>query len=250
MADVIFDVLHIPGLLGVLLATFLAGLIYGFAGFGAALIYMPLASIWLPLPMAVAAFSVAAIGSLVTLVPRALRHAERGPTVIMLVSALLTAPLGIAVLRVVPQDPLRWMVAAVVAGTLAVLMTGWRYRAQPSVLARLGVGAGTGIVGGATGLTGPVVVLFHLSGQGSAQSNRANSLVFLTVLSILLVPQLALQGLLTRDALVLGVLQVLPYAAGSRIGQAFFDPDRETLYRRVAYALIAGAVIMGVPKSW
>ncbi|WP_108261533.1 hypothetical protein [Mangrovicoccus ximenensis] len=105
------------------------------------------------------------------------------------------------------------------------------------------------MVGGATGLTGPVVILFHLGGQGSAAANRANTLVFLTLLSLLLLPQLALQGLLSGPAIGLGLLQLLPYAAGSRLGQALFDPARETLYRRSAYVLIAAAVILGLPKG-
>mgnify|MGYP004125415511 CR=1 FL=1 len=40
-------------------------------------------------------------------------------------------------------------------------------------LALLGVGAASGALGGATGLTGPVMILFKLSGQGSAAEVRA-----------------------------------------------------------------------------
>lgn len=250
MVDIVAEFWRTPGLIWVLTVTFTAGLIYGFAGFGPALIYMPLATIWLPLPVAVAGFSVSAIASLVTVVPRALKHVEKGPTAVMILSALCTAPLGIAVLRIVPQDTLRWMVAAVVAGTLVLLMTGWRYETRPGWLARVTVGAGTGLVGGSTGLTGPVVVLFHLSGQGSAEANRAGNIVFLTTLSFLLLPQLAVQGLLTQEALILGGTQLIPYAIGTRIGQRFFDPTQEALYRNVAYGLIAFAVILGVPKPW
>ncbi|WP_172329834.1 sulfite exporter TauE/SafE family protein [Mangrovicoccus sp. HB161399] len=249
MTDLFQATLSMPGLVPVLLVTFAAGLVYGFAGFGAALIYMPLATIWVPPPVAVAGLALSAVSSLVTVVPRAIRQVEPGPTALMIGAALLTAPLGIWVLRTADPLALRWMMSGFVALTLAALMAGWRYSAVPGRAARALVGAATGVVGGATGLTGPVVILFHLGGQGSAAANRANTLVFLTVLSLLLLPQLALQGLLSAPAIGLGLLQLIPYAAGSRLGQAIFDPSRETLYRRSAYVLIAAAVVLGLPKG-
>ncbi|MBE3637151.1 sulfite exporter TauE/SafE family protein [Mangrovicoccus algicola] len=247
MTELIHATLALPGLLPVLLVTFAAGLVYGFAGFGAALIYMPLATVWVDPSVAVAGLSLSALASLVTVVPRAIRQVEPGPTLLMVAAAFLTAPLGIWVLRSTDPLALRWITSACVALTLAGLMTGWRYRAVPGRLARAAVGAATGIVGGATGLSGPVVILFHLGGQGSAAANRANTLVFLTFLSLLLLPQLAFQGLLSAQAIGLGLLQLLPYAAGCRLGQALFDPARERLYRRSAYLLIAVAVLLGLP---
>ncbi|WP_240722265.1 sulfite exporter TauE/SafE family protein [Poseidonocella sp. HB161398] len=247
MQDLIHATLTMPGLVPVLCVTFLAGLIYGFAGFGAALVYMPLATIWVAPPVAVAGLALSALASLVTVVPRAVRQVEPGPTALMIGAAFLTAPLGIWVLRTADPLALRWMMSALVALTLAALMAGWRYSAVPGRGTRALVGAATGMVGGATGLTGPVVILFHLGGQGSAAANRANTLVFLTVLSVLLLPQLALQGLLSGPAIGLGLLQLLPYAAGSRLGQALFDPAREKLYRQSAYLLIALAVLAGIP---
>ena len=53
----------------VLALTFVCGVIYGFAGFGAALVYLPIATMFLPPAMAIAAFSVSALSSLFTLVP-------------------------------------------------------------------------------------------------------------------------------------------------------------------------------------
>lgn len=249
LATLAGPLLGLDGLGPVLVVTFVAGTVYGFAGFGAALIYMPLATLWLPPAMAVAALALAAISSLVTLVPRAIRLVEPRPTAQMIGAALLTAPLGLRVLDVADPVSLRWGMAGLVSLTLLALVAGWRYRARPGIATRLGVGAATGILGGATGLTGPVVILFHLGGPGGAAVNRANTLVFLTVLSLCLLPQMAFQGLLSPQALALGLLQILPYALGARVGQALFDPARERLYRQSAYVLIALAVILGVPRG-
>ena len=127
------------------------------------------------------------------------------------------------------------------------LVAGWRRSAPGVARAVLGVGAATGFVGGLTGLMGPIAVLFQLSSQDGAARSRANVLVFLTVSSVLLLPLMALQGVITSGALWLGLVLTLPYGAGSLLGQRLFSPDRETLYRRVAYGIIAAAILLGLP---
>lgn len=239
--------LALPGLWGLLGAVMVAGLVFGFAGFGAALIFLPVAVALVPPELAVAAFSVSALSSLVTVVPRAFGQTDKRALGQLLLAAMLSFPLGVWVLRVGDEIAIRWAVSGVVLVTLAALVAGWRMRAAPGPVARLGVGAATGIVGGATGLTGPVVILFNLGAGAPAAVTRANTLVFLTFSALLLLPHLWVQGLLRPEALWLGLLLVLPYAVGNRIGQALFDPGAEAIYRRVAYAIIAASALVGLP---
>lgn len=92
-----------PGVLWVCAAAFLSGLVYGFAGFGSALVFMPLAVIFLSPPMAIAAFSLSALASLFTMIPKAWPKADRGQTLLMLGVSILTVPLGVALLRWLPE---------------------------------------------------------------------------------------------------------------------------------------------------
>ena len=230
-----------------MLTAFVAGAIYGFSGFGAALVFMPVGAIFLPMETAIAAFNLAALASVVTLLPRALRQVDLRTSGMMIVIALPMVALGIRVLRVTDVTLLRWAVVAVAAITLAALVTGWRYRATPGPGLRIAVAGATGFVGGATGLLGPVLILFQLAGQESIARSRATILVFLTVTSVALLPLLAMQGALTRSAIPLGFLMLLPYGLGTRVGQALFDPAREEGYRVVAYGIIATAIVLGLP---
>ncbi len=236
-----------PGLAVLGAVTLLAGIVYGFAGFGAALIFMPVASAILPVEAAVAAFAVSAAVSLVTVVPRAWAQVDRGAVAVLIASATLSASLGLWILRTTDVTAMRWAVLAVTAVTLAALVSGWRYRAVPTTATRGAVGLATGMVGGATGLLGPVMVLFQLAGRDSVARSRATALVFLTVTSILLLPLMALQGMLTRGAVMLGAMLLVPYGIGTLVGQRLFDPVREVLYRRVAYAMIGAAILLGLP---
>jgi uncharacterized membrane protein YfcA len=247
MPEALSAALALPGLWALLAAVFVAGTVYGFAGFGAALVFLPVAVAIVPAEMAIAAFALSALASLVAVVPRAWPAVDKPALGQLLLAAMAGFPLGIWALASWHEGLIRWTVSAVVLLTLAALLAGWRLRAAPGVAARLGVGAATGVVGGATGLTGPVVILFNLGAGAPAAVTRANTLVFLTLSSGLLLPQLWLQGLLHGTALWLGLLLMVPYALGNRVGQALFDPGAEAVYRRVAHAIIAASALAGLP---
>ena len=241
------DALAMPGLAWLAATTFAAGVVYGFAGFGAALIFMPVAVLFLSPEDAVAALSVSALASLVTVMPRAWRGAARRAALIMLAGACVTAPMGLWVLRNLDTTTLQWTISLTVALTLIALLRGWRVKTVPSPAARLGIGSATGLVGGATGLIGPVMVLFQLAGNDPVARSRANAVVFLALASASLLPFLALQGALSAGAVLLGAVLLVPYGAGARLGQALFRPERERLYRPVAHVVIALAVLAGMP---
>lgn len=239
--------LALPGLIWILAITCVAGVVFGFAGFGAALVYMPVVTIFLSVETAVAAFAVSAIASFFTVVPRAWAASDKRAVSWMIAVACLTLPVGIYILRSNDVTTMRWAVLGVSVVTLLALIAGWRYHAPPTRAARTAVAAATGFVGGATGLVGPIMVLFQLSGQDSIARSRGNTIVFLTLTGLLTVPLMALQGMVTPEAVILGFLLFVPYGIASRLGQALFDPAREGLYRRVAYGIIAAAIVLGIP---
>lgn len=247
MPEALAQTLALPGLGWIVVVTVAAGIVYGFAGFGSALIFMPAAAAVIPLQVAVAAFAVTALSSLVTVVPGAFREADRSGLWVLIPTAALGAWIGLWVLQTADLLWLRWAVVGVTALTLLALVSGWRMRTEPTRAAHAGIGLGTGFLGGAVGLLGPVMVLFQLAGRGGAARTRATTLVFLSATSTLILPLMALRGMLTVPALLTGAVLMLPYAIGSRIGAMLFQPQREGLYRGVAYVIIACAIAVGLP---
>lgn len=247
MPDALAAALATPGLWAVLGAVGLAGLVYGFAGFGSALIFTPVAVAFVAPETAIAAFSLSALVSVFTVLPGALREADLRAAGLMIGAAILATPLGVFLLSVAERDTVRLVVAIVVLVTLAALILGWRLQAPPGTLSRAGIGAGSGVLGGMTGLNGPIVILFQLAGSDSAQRSRANLIVFLTITSISFVPQLWAQGLLKAEALWLGVVMMPIYAIMTHAGKVLFTPDREAIYRIVAYIIIAFAGLTALP---
>ncbi|WP_412506568.1 TSUP family transporter [Roseovarius sp. SYSU LYC5161] len=187
-----------------------SGLAYGFAGFGAALIFMPVA-------------------------------------LTMLAAAVALVPLGVRVLRTTDPMALRGAVSTVVLGTLAALLSGWRYRQSPGLPAWPGVGASVGFLGGSVGMNGPVLVLFQLGGPDAAARTRANAIVVLSLSTLALLPIMALQGAMTRETVLLGLALLPVYALGAYLGRRLFNPAQAGLYRGTAYVLIGGAGTVGLP---
>lgn len=247
MPDGLVLALQTPGLIGLSVAALLAGLVYGFAGFGAALVFMPLASATVGPAIAVPAFQFTAIISLFTVVPRAARSMQVGPVLTLSAASLIAAPFGIWMLKTLPAEGLRWGAVAIVWITLTALILGWRYKTAPGPATQSLVGAGAGIMGAATGLNGPLVILFQLGGQTQVVQVRANMVMFLTFNSILVLPLMAWQGVLTAPALWLGTVMLAPYGLASLVGQALFTPQRQGIYRVVAYVMIGAAVVVGLP---
>jgi hypothetical protein len=247
MPDALAGAIATPGLVWLASTFLLAGLVRGFTGFGTALIFMPVGAIFLPVPVAIVIVTVAGMLTWPLILPRAVRVADRREVAVLAGAAILTAPVGVWLLSWVERDVLRWLVAAAAALTLVALVTGWRYRGRVRGQGLGIIGAVAGVLGGTTGLTGPPVILFYLAGQLEAMRVRANTILFLAVLDIGILANLLARGLVDATAVWLAALLAVPYGASMAVGQSLFRPERERAFRGLAYAVIAGAILTGLP---
>jgi uncharacterized membrane protein YfcA len=196
----------------------------------------------------VAAFSMSAMASLVTVLPGAWKAADR-PTVLTMIGAcILFTPFGVLALRFAPPDVIQGAIGILTLLTLAALLAGWRVPVGAGLGARLGIGACAGLTGGSTGLNGPPVILFNLGTEGQPVTvTRGNLAMFLTLTSLSFLPQLWIQGLLPVSTLWLGIVLLVPYGIGSGLGTLLFRPGWTWFYRRFAYVLIGAAGLAALP---
>ncbi|WP_300547411.1 sulfite exporter TauE/SafE family protein [Roseovarius sp.] len=247
MPDLILQVWATPGLIWLLLAISVAGIVRGFTGFGTALVFVPVAGIFLLPQTVVGVMTLTGIVSTTALLPRAWGQADRREVAILALAALLTVPFGLWLMQALEAVTIRWIVAAVAALTLAALVVGWRFSGIVSRPMLVAIGAVAGVIGGMTGLTGPVVILFYLAGQSAAQSVRANTILFLAALDVVIAVNLLSRGDLEATTGLLALTLAVPYFITSLIGQSLFDPRFQRLYRWAAYSVIALAVVSGLP---
>ena len=87
----------------------------------------------------------------------------------------------------------------------------------------------------------------YMSSPRPPQVIRGNMIMYLLLVDILTVIVFVIKGLLVIFPLITGAVLTLPYAIAGVIGQWIFNPEKEHIYRRVAYAMIAFSALAGMP---
>ncbi|MBL1436380.1 MAG: sulfite exporter TauE/SafE family protein [Rhodobacteraceae bacterium] len=235
------------GLAWLALAVLVAGIVRGFSGFGSALVYLPIAGIFLPPTWVIATTMVFSIIGPLPLVPRAWAQAPMREVARLAIAGAVAVPLGVVLLIRLEPEAFRWLVSLVAVGTLGLLASGGRYRGEVSAIMGAGTGFLSGLMGGFIGLPGPPVILLYMSGQKAVAEIRAAILLFLFMIDVVVLATLLVRGLVTAEAAVIGLLLVPSYMLGGLIGQRLFNPARERLFRGVAYGIILLAAVAGLP---
>ena len=156
-------------------------------------------------------------------------------------------PVGTLALILVDPLVLRWIIAVMVFGLLLVLISGWRHSGQHGLPVALGVGALSGLGSGAVQIGGPPVIIYWLSGAGSAAAIRANLMVYFVLQGAVLVAVYLASGLFGPDILALSFLLIVPFAAAMAIGSHWFRGASDLTYRRLAYAIVALSALVSLP---
>lgn len=247
MPDALVQAFATEGLIWLVLAVCVAGLVRGFAGFGSAMIIMPVASSVLS-PVEAVIFLVAAeiLGPLPNL-RAALREGEPRDVGILMIGAVVALPIGIAFLSLIQPAAFSWVISFAVMLLLMLLMTGWRYTGALTRPLTVATGALGGFMTGFAGIPGPPVIMLYMASRLPIAVIRANFLLYLLAIDLLLFPVLWLSGLLVWQIVLLGLLVGVPNIIANAIGARLFDPHAEALFRNVAYIVIAASAIVGLP---
>ena len=150
--------------------AFVAGTARGFSGFGAALIFMPLASSVATPRLVAALLLIIDIFAAAPLVPNAWRQADRKATAVMVFGALVGVPIGTWLLSRLDPVTTRWIISGFVIALLALLLSGWRYHGKDHAAISVGIGA---LSGSAAGWRRPAAL--RSSATGSAGRSRRKS---------------------------------------------------------------------------
>jgi hypothetical protein len=229
------------------LVLFAAGFIRGFAGFGAGMIFMPVAaSLILP---STAAASFLFIDSVVSLpmVRRAIHLCDWATVLPAVAGSVIFVHLGAWMLANMDVLTLRWIISLVVAVMLGLVVSGWRYRQDPTRPVSFSVGAVSGILGGVSQVSAPPVAAFWLAGKHNATVIRANLIMFFPLASIGTFIAYVLNGFFTIEVARLLTVAAPVYGLALFFGSKGFKKANHRIYRWVANLLIALAAVSSLP---
>lgn len=247
MPDLITAILAQEGLVWLILATFIAGAVRGFTGFGTALVYLPIAGLFLPPVWALTTLVVMDVLGPLPNMPAAWRTGRPRDVGLLWLGAALALPVGLMVLYAVDPDVFRYAVCVAALLVPVLLASGLRYRGQPRGAMLAGTGVLSGFLGGVAGVPGPPVILLYLASSGPARVIRANIMMYLVAFDASLLALFGVQGRLEWVPIVLGIGLALPNLLGNLAGAAMFRPDRQGMYRIAGYSVTMAAAVLGLP---
>jgi uncharacterized protein len=227
--------------------AFVSGTARGFSGFGAALIFMPLASSLTAPRLVAALLLVIDFVSAAPLVPNAFKHADRKATAVMVAGALVGVPIGTWFLSRLDPVTTRWIISGFVTALLALLLSGWRYRGEDHAAISVGVGSVSGFCSGLAQTGGPPIVGYWLGRPIAAPIARANILLFFGASDFFSLVSYGVTGLITLESIRFSLLVGPVYGLGVGFGASLFGRASDRLFRAICYGLIVLSLVIGLP---
>src|SRR5271169_4128962 len=194
--------------------AFVSGTARGFSGFGAALIFMPLASSIAAPRLVAALLLIIDFVAAAPLLPNAWNQADRKATSVIVAGALIGVPIGTYFLSRLDPVTTRWIISGFVFALLMLLLSGWRYRGRDHAALSIGIGGLSGFCSGLAQTGGPPIVGYWLGRPIASVIARANILLFFGASDFFSAVSYAATGLITADALRFSCLVGPVYAAG------------------------------------
>jgi len=220
-----------------------AGMVRGFAGFGAAMLMTPVFSALFGPAVGVSLCLLLEVVVAVPLLPRAVKFVDWHRIGLLLMAAIVGAPVGNFVLTHVAPHPMRWAISAIVLVAVGLLASGWRYGGPPKAVPTVAAGTISGFLNGLSGMAGPPIAFYYLAGNESVERVRANLTTYFVFVDLVALGVFLARGMVTLDTGVMGLCLTPAVMAGGVLGERLFPLASEDFYRKLALVLLTCVAI-------
>jgi uncharacterized membrane protein YfcA len=218
--------------------TAISGVMRGYSGFGTAVLLAPAYSVlWGP-RIGIPVMLLMELFVSMQLLPKALKQADARVILPIGAAACVMTPVGAFILLTADQDLLRRFIGGFVLVFGLLLLSGWRYHGSRPLGLNVAVGSLAGLLKGATGMSGPPVILYLLAGPEEAKRHRANLILFFATIAVISVIPPALAGLYGWSSMVKVALLLPVMLLAVPVGARLFHVIPERLYRRLALVFL------------
>ncbi len=225
------------GLLGAI--VFAAGILRGFSGFGSALLVVPSLGFIMGPASAVAIATLLEGFATLLLFRPAIPHTDTRLIATMVPAASAAVPLGHALLTRLDPVVSNLLISFAVICLTLWFMAGARLKFPRGKTGQIAAGGLSGFLTGFGGVGGPPLVLYIVSGEGSAAVKRANIIIVSGLALIAAIVSMAAFQLLDYRSLTGGFLLAPIFLVGGVFGTRLFLIAREQIYQRVAIGSLA-----------
>lgn len=236
-----------PILIVVTIVTlFLSGFVQGLAGFGSALVAVPLLSLYLGPKVVVPFVLVHGLLMNMYLSVRNRESIQSNRVLPIFIFGIIGIPVGAFVLLILPSSLMKILIGGIIMVFSLVLLSGRSFRLRNERKAHFPVGFLSGLLNGSVSMSGPPVILF-LSNQGVSKKHfRANLVTYFFLLNIVTFIIFLATGIMNDEVLLMSILFIPPLPVGILAGEAISSKLEEGTFRKVALLLvtIAGLAAM------
>lgn len=237
----------LPAMQAALVVVLVAGTVRGFSGFGAGMIYVPAAAALFDPKIAAATILLFDIPVAIPMTIRLLPKADVREVIPLAVGGTVMVPVGY--LALAHLDPLvtRWVLSALVAAGLLAIAGGLRFPRDVGSATAVSVGGMSGFMNGLAQVGAPPLVLFWLSRDKPPETIRASAMLYFAFGTMVTMSVYLIGRLFTREVVFMSVWMAPVYALGMTLGGRLFGRASPRIYRRIAFGVIAGSVVAGLP---
>ena len=232
----------------IVIGTVVAALVRGFTGFGLALIFIGFAAIVAAPVEIVPIATFLDLAASIHMAPLVRRQIDLRGLMWLTPGTLFAAPLGVAVLIIVPEEQMRLAIAVTIVISAILILRGWSLRRAPGPLLLGGTGAMSGFMSGAAGIPGPPIILLYLSAPIPVAVARATTVGFLLIVDTVSLVHMGSQGLIDETVLLRTAVLLPIVFGGVAVGHLLFGVARPEAVKQVALALLVGLGVTGVVK--
>lgn len=236
----IFDLILVAGMCAAIFASGMTA----YAGFGGALVLVPLFTFMMGPVQAISLMAICGSLSLIHVVPRLFRVIRWREVLPLFAGLVIATTLFSGFLVRADADFVRLCMGVFILLAAAVLILDLRYSGPRGTWPSFAVGIVTGVIMGGVGVpAGPVMVIYFLAAPDSPPVQRANIMISVWLLMLIM-----LGNMLGRDAVEVKTMLSAAFIApasmfGASLGQYLFKRAPVTWFKTFAHGLL---VVIGV----
>ena len=226
--------------------AFFGGAIRGYTGFGTPIFLAPIYAVLFGPQATVPLMILMEVGIMAQMVPAALKRTDWPELRGLLLGCLPMLPVGGLMLGIIEPELGKKVIGLVTGSFVAALWWGWRYRGPRTLPVRVAIGAVSGFSNGLTGIGGPPVILYYLSGGKDIAAIRANLVIYFAFITLIAVPFFIYAGLVTSETVWRWLILTPPLLLGVTLGSYLFRRTSERNFIRAALLTLLAAALVGI----
>jgi len=230
-----------------LLATLAAAMVRGLAGFGLAILLVPVLALALSPVEAVLVANLLGLMIGASEIARLVREAERSAFTISGLVLLATAP-GLYVLSLTDVALARLLIALVAGSAFVAMLLPMRPGHVPGLASTVATGVASGFLTGFAGMPGPPVVPFYLRRDLPRVTAKASMVLIFTSASLAGIGSGLAFGLMTGRLALLALALFPVVLLGNWLGARMSGRIGDTAWRAFAATVLGAAALAALLK--